>query len=161
VYTDHKKLENYDNQKELSRRQSCWQEYMSQFDIKFVYVKGKDNTVADALSRLPSDVSEVSDVEPDDNIPAWQAWKQGVNAVLSVSADKKFLADVRKGYESDTFCKQVIASMPGMKGVSENDGLWYVGDGLLIPRYGSCREDLFRLAHDSLRHFGADKAYAA
>ena len=37
----------------------------------------------------------------------------------------------------------------------------YIGDCLLIPRVADIRENLFRLAHDSLGHFGADKSYAA
>ncbi|KAJ2925766.1 hypothetical protein H1R20_g11329, partial [Candolleomyces eurysporus] len=51
IYTDHRTLENFDGQKDLSGRQQRWMEYLSQFDGKFVYVKGTDNTVADALSR--------------------------------------------------------------------------------------------------------------
>ncbi|RXW17191.1 hypothetical protein EST38_g8660 [Candolleomyces aberdarensis] len=51
IYTDHRTLENFDGQKDLSGRQQRWMEYLSQFDGKFVYVKGEDNTVADALSR--------------------------------------------------------------------------------------------------------------
>jgi hypothetical protein len=51
VYPDHRTLENFDTQKDLSRRQARWMEFMSQYDCKIVYVKGEDNTVADALSR--------------------------------------------------------------------------------------------------------------
>jgi Integrase zinc binding domain len=58
-------------------------------------------------------------------------------------------------------CKQVATGIHNVKGITESDGLWYVGNRLLVPRSGSCRETLFRLAHDSMGHFGADKAYAA
>jgi hypothetical protein len=51
VYTDHKTLLNFATQKELSRRQAHWMETLSIYDCKFVYVKGQDNTMADALSR--------------------------------------------------------------------------------------------------------------
>ena len=54
VYTDHKILENFHIQQDLSRRQAQWMEFMSQYDAKIVYVKGKDNMVTDALSRLPT-----------------------------------------------------------------------------------------------------------
>jgi hypothetical protein len=53
IYTDHKTLENFNVQKDLSRRQARWMEFMSQFDTKIVYIKGEENMVADALSRLP------------------------------------------------------------------------------------------------------------
>jgi hypothetical protein len=51
VYTDHCTLENFESQKDLSRRQAQWMEFMSQFYTKIIYVKGDDNTVTDALSR--------------------------------------------------------------------------------------------------------------
>ncbi|PPR02502.1 hypothetical protein CVT24_001968 [Panaeolus cyanescens] len=54
VYTDHKTLLNFNTQKDLSRRQARWMEFLSIYDCKFVYVKGEDNSVADALSRYPS-----------------------------------------------------------------------------------------------------------
>ena len=36
-------------------------EFMSQYDAKIVYIKGEDNTVADALSRLPTTLSTSSE----------------------------------------------------------------------------------------------------
>jgi hypothetical protein len=53
IYTDHKTLENFHHQRELSRRQARWMEFLSQYDGKIVYVKGDDNCVADALSCIP------------------------------------------------------------------------------------------------------------
>jgi hypothetical protein len=49
----HRTLENFDTQKDLSRRQLRWQEFLSQYDMSITYIRGEDNTVADALSRLP------------------------------------------------------------------------------------------------------------
>ena len=48
-----------------------------------------------------------------------------------------------------------------MKGWQLINGLWYIGHWLLIPRVTDICENLFRLAHDALGHFGADKSYAA
>ena len=57
IYTDHKILENFHSQKDLSRRQARWMEFLSQFDAKMVYIKGDENSVADALSRMPTDTN--------------------------------------------------------------------------------------------------------
>jgi len=54
IYTDHKTLENFNVQKDLSCCQARWMELMSQFDAKIIYIKGEENMVADALSCLPS-----------------------------------------------------------------------------------------------------------
>ena len=52
VYMDHKTLENFNTQKDLSCRQARWMELMSQYDAKIIYIKGKENSVVDALSHL-------------------------------------------------------------------------------------------------------------
>ncbi|KAJ3915173.1 hypothetical protein F5877DRAFT_28645, partial [Lentinula edodes] len=51
---------NFKSQKDLSRRQLCWQEEMSQFDLEIAYIPGDTDCAADALScikagALPSD----------------------------------------------------------------------------------------------------------
>ena len=48
-----------------------------------------------------------------------------------------------------------------VSGISARDGLLYVGDRLVIPRAADLREAVFRLAHDSLGHFGGEKSYLA
>ena len=59
VYTDHKTLLNFHTQRDMSRRQARWMEELSIYDCKFVYVKGTNNTVADALSRYPYTTTSV------------------------------------------------------------------------------------------------------
>ena len=51
VVTDHKALEFFSKQRKLSGRQARWAEYLSRFDFEIQYVQGKDNVVADSLSR--------------------------------------------------------------------------------------------------------------
>jgi hypothetical protein len=154
VYTDHKMLENFDNQKDLSRWQARWQEFMSQFEMSITYIKAEENTVADALSRLPEERDAGSEA------PLWQTWMTGrVATVMAVGADAKFLADIRSGYEQDEFCQKIIKGKSKVPGISSVDGLWYIGSRLLVPRTGDVREQLFRLAHDTLGHFGTNKTY--
>jgi len=153
IFMDHRTLENFDTQRDLSQRQACWQEFMAQFEMKIYYVKGKDNTVADVLSCLP--VVEVTE----DSQPCYKLWIPGsVNVTMTISTDESFLKDVKKGYLEDNFVKKIATGM-NVLGMHEENGLWYVGDRLIIPRTASCREDLFHLAHNSMGHFGADKAY--
>ncbi|GJW95464.1 putative reverse transcriptase domain-containing protein [Tanacetum coccineum] len=51
VYTDHKSLQYILNQKELNMRQRRWIELLSDYDCEICYHPGKENVVADALSR--------------------------------------------------------------------------------------------------------------
>lgn len=56
IFTDHKTLKNFKTQKDLSQRQARWIEFLSQYNSHSVYVHGKKNSVADALSRHPPNI---------------------------------------------------------------------------------------------------------
>ncbi|KAI3808232.1 hypothetical protein L1987_24181 [Smallanthus sonchifolius] len=51
VFTDHKSLQHFFNQKELNMRQRRWVELLNDYDCEIRYHPGKVNVVADALSR--------------------------------------------------------------------------------------------------------------
>ncbi|GKC52899.1 putative reverse transcriptase domain-containing protein [Tanacetum coccineum] len=51
VFTDHKSLQHILDQKELNMRQRRWLELLADYDCEIRYHPGKENIVADALSR--------------------------------------------------------------------------------------------------------------
>jgi hypothetical protein len=48
---DHQSLKHLFTQRDLNVRQRQWSEFMSEYDFGISYIKGKENVVADALSR--------------------------------------------------------------------------------------------------------------
>jgi hypothetical protein len=191
VITDHRTLENFETQRDLSRRQARWMEFMSQFDAKIVYVEGEKNTAADGLSRIPVTDSYDTAEEGDDlladcccgavlpkvilanheNLGIIAAvtglatrnddHQETRNTSINVSMDNDLLTKIRDGYKDDSWCRKLASASTGSQLVSERDGLWFMGERLVVPRVPEVRETLFRLAHDVLGHFGAEKSYAA
>jgi hypothetical protein len=51
IHTDHNPLVYLKTQPNLSRRQARWSDYLQRFEFEWKYVKGTENTAADALSR--------------------------------------------------------------------------------------------------------------
>jgi hypothetical protein len=139
-------------------------EHLSQFDMSIHYIRGEENTVADMLFWLPPDVQEDApeDIDVADSPLRLNCWLNGrviCNTILVVSLDQLFLDSVCEGYKHDDFCKKLSSTKPSIPNIRSVNGLWYLGEQLVIPRFGTLREDLFCLAHDSLGHFGADKSY--
>ncbi|KAF5376678.1 hypothetical protein D9615_007909 [Tricholomella constricta] len=163
IYTDHRTLEYFQSQKEMSRRQMRWSQYLADFDYTIIYIRGKGNTAADALSRMP-------DETPNALFAACAlAWTRHPRseivglATLDISADKELLEDILAGYETDNFAKQLRQDIHAgsITGARKENGLLYVGRRLLIPKVPRVCELLYNLAHDTLGHFGFDKSYEA
>ena len=120
TYTDHQTLENFNTQRDLSRCQLRWQEYLSQYELNMVYVPGEDNTVADALSRVPPNGFPSEKLEV-------------VGAVLKIATDPCLVDAIRNCYMMDKFCVKLTSVTSGMEEVSQVNRLWYVGSRLVIP----------------------------
>ena len=186
VYTDHKTLLNFNTQRELSRRQAHWMEELAIYDCKFVYVKGEDNTVADSLSRYPfPTVTECAEAEKTSHHPCevvkgcivlvrvLARAESPLNSVAALSSapepenikqviiNDTLVKEMREAYAKDPWCRQLLSAARGMPEVRVKDGLWFIGERLVVPGGCSAREDIFHIAHDTLGHFGFYKTYGS
>lgn len=93
---------------DLSCRQACWQEFLSQSNFKIIYIKGDKNTVADSLSCLDHD--KLNTV---------------LTPILSIGLDAKLLEDIKWNYAKDEWCMQVRENMDSVPECTQVDGLLY------------------------------------
>ncbi|KAG8842896.1 hypothetical protein FRB96_004611, partial [Tulasnella sp. 330] len=110
VCTDHRTLEYFETQRKFSQHQAWWAEFLAQYDFTLHYVKGEDNTVADALSRLPDD--------EDDSTPT-----NTIAATSTIVIDPDLLQSIKQGYDADLFCQKLCKNLPSIDGAGETDGL--------------------------------------
>ena len=71
-----------------------------------------------------------------------------------VSIDDSFIAGCHSGYQTDKWCKKLISASKGMPELTVKDGLWFIGECLIVPAHGGLHEEILRLAHNALGHFG-------
>lgn len=92
-------LEKFNTQKDLSWCQLCWQEFLSQYDMTIVYIRGEDNTIANVLSRIAPNTfpDEIPVVTKNITHPM-------INTILSITSDHALLDTIKAGYEEDAFC---------------------------------------------------------
>jgi hypothetical protein len=154
VYTDHQPLKYLVAKTKLPHRQADYLDWLSQFDLDVKYKAGSLNTAADALSRKELNVLE---------------W--------TVQADKKVMAQIRKGYKQDSFFSRVLKVFAGEmpEKVSEKqasrmrkrfrldrDGLLYevrrIQPRLCIPK-SEMRNRVLEECHDIpiSGHYGGEK----
>ena len=91
VRTDHATLKNFMDQRDLSRRQARWQEFFAQYDFVIEYLPGEQNTVANALSRLPSR-----------DVPVASATVAAATK-LSITVDQALVKEIHDGYRTNAF----------------------------------------------------------
>jgi hypothetical protein len=135
--------------------------FLADFEYNITYIRGEDNSAADALSRMPEEAPT----------PGFAACalahtrhaKTVAGGTLEVSADAEMLEQIIRGYTEDEFCKQLTQDIEtgSIEGARMEDELLYVGKHLVIPRDAQLRELFFSLAHDTLGHFGFNKSYEA
>ena len=111
VWTDHRTLEHFQTQRDLSRRQARWMEFLSQFDVTICYLPGDQNNVADALSRLPDNALTVTK-----NVVASTLGQQ-IRSTFQL--EDTLLNEIKAGYTNDPFTSKLESASPGMHTVSQ------------------------------------------
>jgi hypothetical protein len=151
VWTDHRTLEHFRTQRDLSHRQARWMEFPSHYDATIHYLPGEQNCAADALSRLPDPALTT--------IAAIFATTQHRKIRSRFELEDAILDEIKQGYEADLHTSKLIEASPGMPNLVLKDGFWFLDDCLVIPNSRNVRETLYRIAHDKLGHFGTPKTY--
>ncbi|GAA5977503.1 hypothetical protein JCM11641_000983 [Rhodosporidiobolus odoratus] len=145
VLTDHDTLKHFQTQATLSKRQARWTEVLADYDFELSYIPGKQNAVADSLSRFSLAKSE-EDV-------------LAVCGISAVSLSHKFTTELSTSYVDDPFCSQVVNNLGSSSAFKMVDGLLYFEETrLVVPDNKKVRETLL---HDALGHLGPKKTMAA
>ena len=133
VLMDHKSLVYLETQPHLSNRQVRWGELLSQYDLQIEYLKGKENVVADALSRRPDHAAPVVEV---------------VNAMSTSSVSTTDLVeDIKKEYKSDPVCIK-IQRTPTLPFIVK-DGMIYNGTKIYVPNNTAIKTRIMSEQHDT------------
>lgn len=156
IVTDHNPLRYFDTQNTLTRRQARWMELMQEYDYEILYQPGKQNVVADTLSRRPD---------------------LHTCAIATVSVASDLLDRIKQGYHDDNNFQELHqllstagTSVPAKldtkaKRFQLRDGLLYYVAGTLsrlcIPNAPGLRLQLLQECHDppTAGHLGFDKTY--
>src|SRR5689334_19908094 len=110
IITDHRSLQYLSTQDKLSARQTRWSEFLQQFDYEIKYRPGKDNHVADSLSRRPDHMLA----------PIHQA---------SIDISSGLLENIKTEYSNDPITRNIITN--GHAQYRVTNGLIYTLDNKL------------------------------
>jgi hypothetical protein len=136
IHSDHESLKYLHSQNNLNRRHAKWVEFIESFPYIIRHKKGKDNIIADALSRRYTLLSQLD------------CWNFGLESIKEQYAlDPDFKDVLLNCNEGRTWNKFVV-----------NDGFVFRANLLCIP-VGSVRLLLMQEVHGGglMGHFGAKK----
>ncbi|OMO49962.1 reverse transcriptase [Corchorus capsularis] len=137
IHTDHESLKYLRGQQKLNKRHAKWSEFIESFPYVVRYKQGKENVVADALSR-------------------WY--------VLLSMLDSKFLGFeyIKELYASDVYFGEIFKACEnfGFGKYYKHDGFLFKESILCVPSC-SLRYVLVRESHEGglMGHFGVDRTY--
>jgi reverse transcriptase-like protein/integrase-like protein len=129
IITDHRSLQYLSTQDKLSARQTRWSEFLQQFDFEIKYRPGKDNHVADSLSRRPDHMAASIHQS-------------------SINIDTELLDTIKAEYDNDAATKQIINN--GNSNYKVINGLIYTTDEkIYVPFSDTIRTQIIKQHHDT------------
>jgi hypothetical protein len=153
VITDHMSLKYINSQPHLSNRQARWVEYLQQFELAISYREGKENVVADALSRRGDYHREA--VAENEKEKLVSTDKQRIEFKLATisrieDGDPSLISDLSEATKNDTALQPILAD-PHQYGYSiTNDGILKNPQGLIVvPSDRVLRTKILREIHDA------------
>ncbi|KAG7567857.1 Reverse transcriptase domain [Arabidopsis thaliana x Arabidopsis arenosa] len=138
IHTDHETLKHLKGQTSLKRRHAKWLEFIETFPYVIKYKKGKENVVADALSRRYALIATM------------EAKVMGFEHIKEMYKDDPELGECYKDHGKGLYQAFYL-----------QDGFLFKDKRLCIPQ-GSMRDLILSEAHGGglMGHFGVDKTLA-
>jgi hypothetical protein len=136
VFTDHKPNTFFDTNTMQSRRAARWLEALQGHRLQWNYKPGKQNVVADALSRHPV-------VDSDPGLVSYVGVMTASSVQAAVLQNSAFVAGLRAAYAADT------AFACSANKWTEKDGLFYRGRTLVLPTNDELRQMVLHECHDA------------
>ena len=130
ICTDHDSLKYLHTKPRLTPMQHRWVEYLSNFDHEWKVIKGNENIVSDALSRLPGDKLHEGDV---------------------TVVEESFEIQVRKAANRDPKYRELELNHESL-GYEYRGDILYNNGRIIIPENPIIREKLMRQSHDLIEH---------
>lgn len=138
ILTDHQSLERVLKQKKINRRLARWYDTLAEYDLEFTHLPGKENTVADALSRRPDFNAEGKQI-PYQNPFKFLTIQNTVNSIIKqavqVELDDQWKNEIRKQQGKDKKILKMIEAIE--KNIIQNQEevkhpeRWTIQDNLL------------------------------
>jgi reverse transcriptase-like protein/integrase-like protein/chromodomain-containing protein len=153
VLSDHQGLEQLDKAKVVKQRHARWALFFSRFKFTVTYRPGKDNKLADGLSRRP-------DYNPSGTEEGTQQTilVPGVVQIASIlrAEEPSHIERIKQAYQDDQYFQACINS--DSETLQLNNGLAYHDDRLYIPE-GPLRLEVLTSCHDAklAGHYGERK----
>ena len=143
VLSDHAPLVHWKTQRDLSKRQIRWLDFLCDFDFDIHYIPGITNTCADPLSRYPHANSHV---------------QEELNALSTLDIHTTVIQRIKTAYDKDTFFSPIIKNPEQYPLYTISNGLISTNNGsLCVPTCKSTRESLLYQHHDNENHFARNK----
>ncbi|GJX81585.1 reverse transcriptase domain-containing protein [Tanacetum coccineum] len=142
IYTDHKSLQHIFSQKELNMRQRQWIKLFSDYGCEIRYHPGKENMVADALSRKKR---------------VKHKRVRAMNMILQLSIKDRILAAQKEAVDESAGLQKGLDEMIQLR----SDGALYYLDRIWVILKGDVRTLIMDEAHKLKYsiHPGGDKMY--
>ena len=144
VKSDHRNLRTFMTTKELNARQARWAEELSSYDFIIEHIKGKENTVADALSRRP-DYQEAKQIDRTTQI--FKETEKG----LTMNKDIQLrMVTIEQNDEIDKRIRELTDDDDRYPEIQKSDDGYRRFQGLiLVPR--ELETDIISRYHDDIR----------
>jgi hypothetical protein len=128
IKIDHHPLRYLDTQMNLSKMQMRWMETLQEYDYEIVYVQGKFNVFADALSRIKTSPSSELYTGEDKEEAAVAVVLNVVVTVSRPMLTKSMLSDELGAYKADKNIRKYFENPEDGRFEKSSDGLLYAVD---------------------------------